>query len=56
MSFKIHRLLPFLLLMPLLTSCEAIADIFGAGFYTGIFFVVIVVVVIIWLISRVRRR
>ena len=39
-----------------LTSCEAIGDIFGAGVYTGIFIVIFVVVLIVVVISRIFRR
>jgi hypothetical protein len=35
-----------------LTGCEAIADIFKAGVWTGVILVVGVIGVIIWLISR----
>lgn len=49
-------LLLFLLAAIMLSSCEAIGDIFGAGFYTGVFVVVFVVVLIIVLISRIFRR
>ena len=39
----------------LLTSCEAIGDIFQAGIWTGLLIVVAVVALIIWLISRFRK-
>jgi hypothetical protein len=39
-----------------LTSCEAIGDIFGAGVYTGIFMAIFVVVLIVVVISRIFRR
>jgi hypothetical protein len=45
-----------ILMMFILTSCEMIGDIFSAGFYTGLFVVVLVVAVIIWLVSRMGRR
>jgi hypothetical protein len=35
-----------------LTGCEAIADIFKAGVWTGVILVIGVIGVIIWLISR----
>ena len=38
----------------LLTSCQAIGDIFKAGVWVGILLVAVVVFVIIWLISRGR--
>lgn len=39
-----------------LTSCEAIGDIFGAGFYTGIFVVIFVIVLILVIIFRMFKR
>jgi uncharacterized membrane protein len=39
-----------------MTSCEVIGDIFSAGFYAGIFVVILVVAVIIWLIRKMGRR
>ncbi|PUZ27014.1 hypothetical protein GA0116948_104224 [Chitinophaga costaii] len=38
----------------LLTSCQAIGDIFKTGVWVGILLVAVVVFVIIWLISRRR--
>ncbi len=51
-------LLPLLLLVLTMTSCDAIAGIFGAGFKVGIIVAVLVVVVVIWLLARMfgRRR
>jgi hypothetical protein len=43
-------------LASVLTSCEAIGDIFGAGVYTGMFIVIFVVVLIVVVISRLFRR
>ena len=43
-------------LMMLVTSCEVIADIFGAGVGVGIFIAVLVVALIIWLITRFRKK
>lgn len=40
----------------LLTSCDAIIDIFQAGMYVGIIAVVIVIAIIIWIISKFRGR
>lgn len=40
----------------LLTSCEAIIDIFQAGMYVGVIAVVIVIAIIIWIISKFRGR
>jgi len=38
-----------------LSSCEAIAGIFKAGFWTAIILIIIVVAIIIWLVSRFRK-
>ena len=35
-------------------GCEAIGDIFSAGFYSGLAVVVAVAVLIVWLIARKR--
>jgi hypothetical protein len=43
-------------MMTTLSGCEAIADIFSAGFYTGIFVVVLIVAIVIWLIAKMGRR
>lgn len=43
-------------LLLLLSGCEVIGDIFGAGVYTGMFIVIFVIVLIIVLIVRMTRR
>ena len=45
-----------LLMLFTMTSCELIGDIFGAGFYTGIFVVVLVIAVLIYIVLRMRKR
>lgn len=40
----------------MLTSCEVIGDIFGAGVYTGMFIVIFVIALIIFLIVRMTRK
>lgn len=40
----------------LLTSCQAIGDIFSAGVYVGIFLVVAVITVIFLIISRLGKK
>lgn len=35
-----------------LTGCEAIGDIFSAGFYTGLALVVAVAILVVWLFRR----
>jgi hypothetical protein len=44
----------FLLMLLTMTSCEAIGDIFSAGFYTGLIVVVLEIVGIVWLLGRKR--
>lgn len=39
----------------MLSSCELVAGIYKAGFWTAIVLVVIVVVLILWLIGRAKR-
>lgn len=38
-----------------LTSCQAIGDIFKAGFWSAIIVVILVVAIIIWIISKARK-
>lgn len=38
----------------LLSSCQAIGDIFKAGAWTAIIGIIIVVAIIFWIISKVR--
>lgn len=45
-----------LLMLFTMTSCELIGDIFGAGFYTGIFVVVLIIAVLIYIVLRMRKR
>ncbi|HEX8377513.1 MAG TPA: hypothetical protein VF602_06810 [Pedobacter sp.] len=40
----------------LLTSCEAIGDIFQAGMYVGVFIVIALVAVLVWVLRFFRRR
>lgn len=48
--------LSYFLMLLLMTSCEIVGDIFSAGFYAGIFIVVLFVVVVIYVINRFRGR
>lgn len=43
-------------LLLLLSGCEVIGDIFGAGVYIGMFIVLFVIVLIVILVARVMRR
>lgn len=45
-----------MLMLLTLTSCELVGDIFSAGFYTGLFVVVLVIAIIIFIIAKMRRR
>ena len=48
--------LSILLMLFTLTGCELVGDIFSAGFYTGLFVVILVIAVIIFVIAKIRRR
>ena len=43
-------------LLTMLSGCEVIGDIFGAGVYTGMFIVIFVIGLIIFLIARMMRK
>lgn len=45
----------FVAIATLLTSCEAIGEIFKAGMWMGIIIVVIIVALVLWLIGKIRR-
>jgi hypothetical protein len=47
-----HLFVLLLLSAVALTGCEAIADIFKAGVWTGVLLVILVIGVIVWLITR----
>jgi TRAP-type C4-dicarboxylate transport system permease large subunit len=47
-------LLSLVIMMLAMTSCEAIGDIFSAGFYTGIILVVGVIILIVWFVTKRR--
>lgn len=40
----------------ILTSCELIGDIFSAGFYTGMFIVVLFIAIIIFAVVRLGKK
>jgi hypothetical protein len=54
--FTLVHILPVLLLVVSLTSCEAIGGIFKAGMWSGIIVVAIVVALIIFIITRLGKR
>lgn len=43
-------------LLILLSGCEVVGDIFGAGVYTGMFIVIFVIVLIVILVARMRKK
>ncbi|MEX1238908.1 MAG: hypothetical protein WEB30_04295 [Cyclobacteriaceae bacterium] len=45
-----------LLMLFTLSSCELVGDIFNAGFYTGLFVVILVIATIIFIVAKIRRR
>ena len=55
-KFKISNLvLTSLFLILTLSSCEAIAGIFKAGFWVGIIIVVVIVAIILWLVGKAKK-
>ena len=46
----------FLTFSMLLSSCQAIGDIFKAGVWVGIVAVIVVVAVVVWIISAISGR
>lgn len=52
---RIANLGILVLVLSMLTGCEAIADIFKAGMGFGIFIVIAIIVLVIWIISRFRK-
>ncbi len=45
-----------MLIALVVSGCEIVGDIFGAGVYVGIFIVIFVIVLIVVLISRIFRK
>lgn len=45
-----------LLILFTMTGCELVGDIFSAGFYTGLFVVVLVIAIFIFIVAKIRRR
>ena len=52
-----NQLLPFsfLLLLPFISGCQAIGDIFKTGVGVGIFIVVFIIIIIVMVASRVKK-
>lgn len=53
---KLIKLLPFFILVLLLSSCSVVGGIFKAGVWVGVIGIVIVVIIIIWLVSKATRK
>jgi hypothetical protein len=49
-------ILSILLMLFTLTSCELAGDLFSAGFYTGLFVVILVIAIIIFIVAKINRR
>ncbi len=45
-----------LLLLPVLSGCEAIGGVFKAGVWSGVFVVIIFVALLIYLVSRFTKK
>lgn len=56
MNVKKLNILFIAMLSLLITSCEAIGDIFSAGFYVGMAAIVAVIVIIVVVVSKLGRR
>jgi hypothetical protein len=39
-----------------LSSCDLVAGIFKAGFWTAIILIVVIIAVVMWLIGKTRRK
>lgn len=48
--------LSIVLMLFTLTNCELAGDLFSAGFYTGLFVVILVIAVIIFIVAKINRR
>ncbi len=55
MERKLHGVIA-IFAITLLSSCQAIGDIFKAGAYVGIFAVLIIAALIFWIVSKFRGR
>lgn len=54
---KINTFLAAVFLMgtSLLTSCQAVGDVFKAGMWVGVIVVILVVALVLWLIGKMRK-
>ncbi len=55
-TFNIKAILSLLSITMLLSSCQAIGDIFKAGMGVGIFIVVVVVLIIVFFVMRAGKK
>lgn len=46
----------FTLMLLTLSSCQVIGDIFSAGFYTGLFVVVLIIAIIVFIAIKLKGR
>jgi hypothetical protein len=53
---KTVNLIPFFLLLMLLSGCSIIGGIFKAGVWVGVIGIVIILIIIIWLISKATKK
>ena len=53
-SILIRRTFPIVLLVPLLSGCEAIGAIFKAGVWVGAIAVVIALALVVFIVAKVR--
>lgn len=45
-----------LVCLTLMSGCEAIGDIFSAGFYTGLLVVVVILAIIIFIVVKINKK
>lgn len=53
---KVVKLIPFFLLVLILSSCSVVGGIFKAGVWVGVIGIVIVLIIIIWLVSKATKK
>lgn len=53
---KLFNLIPFFVILMLLSSCSVIGGIFKAGVWVGVLGIVIVLIIIIWLVSKATKK
>ena len=53
---KVVKLIPFFLLVLILSSCSVVGGIFKAGVWVGVIGIVIILIIIIWLVSKATKK